>query len=212
MELDSHYTDDLLEAGVDEVARGCLAGPVFASAVIWPRDLEPIEDLPILRDSKKLSRNQRNYLREYIEYNAIDYSVAKVDNQEIDAINIRNASFLAMHRAIDGLNVTPDFLLVDGNAFNPYLTKNNRDVIEHKCIISGDNKYQSIAAASILAKVYHDDYIDNLVAENPTLEKYKWTSNMCYGTREHLEAIKEYGITPYHRKSFGPCKKQSINI
>ena len=121
MSLDSHYTDDLLEAGVDEVARGCLAGPVFAAAVIWPRDLDPLQDHPILRDSKKLSRNQRNYMREYIECTAIDFSVASVNNQEIDAINIRNAAFLAMHRAVDGLNVTPEFLLVDGNAFKPYI-------------------------------------------------------------------------------------------
>ena len=206
MSLDSHYTDDLLEAGVDEVARGCLAGPVFAAAVIWPRDLDPLQDHPILRDSKKLSRNQRNYMREYIECTAIDFSVASVNNQEIDAINIRNAAFLAMHRAVDKLNVTPEFLLVDGNAFKPYITAGSRDVIEHKCIIAGDDKYQSIAAASILAKVYHDEYIDNLVKENTDLEKYNWTSNMCYGTAEHLNAIKEYGITPYHRKSFGPCK------
>lgn len=206
MPLDSHYTDDLLEAGVDEVARGCLAGPVFAAAVIWPRDLDSLQDHPILRDSKKLSRNQRDYMREYIEYTAIDFSVASVNNQEIDAINIRNAAFLAMHRAVDGLNVTPEFLLVDGNAFKPYITAGSRDVIEHKCVIAGDDKYQSIAAASILAKVYHDEYIDNLVKENTDLEKYNWTSNMCYGTAEHLNAIKEYGITPYHRKSFGPCK------
>ena len=206
MALESHYTDDLLEAGVDEVARGCLAGPVFAAAVIWPRDLDPLEDHPILRDSKKLSRNQRDYMREYIEYTAIDFSVASVNNQEIDAINIRNAAFLAMHRAVDGLNVTPEFLVVDGNAFKPYITSGSRDVIEHKCIVSGDDKYQSIAAASILAKVYHDNFIDDLVNENPELEKYNWTSNMCYGTAEHLNAIKEHGITPYHRKSFGPCK------
>jgi len=145
-------------------------------------------------------------MREYIECTAIDFSVASVNNQEIDAINIRNAAFLAMHRAVDGLNVTPEFLLVDGNAFKPYITQGNRDVIEHTCIIAGDDKYQSIAAASILAKVYHDNYIDNLVAETPGLEIYNWTRNMCYGTAEHINAIKEHGITPYHRKSFGPCK------
>lgn len=209
MPLDSHYTSDLLEAGVDEVARGCLAGPVFAAAVIWPRDLElelGSENTMILKDSKKLSRAQRNNLREYIEAYAIDFSVASVNNQEIDSINIRNASFLAMHRAIGGLNVDPDLLLVDGNAFKPYLTPETRDVIEHKCIVSGDDKYQSIAAASILAKVYHDDFIDNLIEENPDLEKYGWKTNMCYGTSQHLEAIKNFGITPYHRKSFGPCK------
>ena len=205
MPLESHYTTDLLEAGVDEVARGCLAGPVFAAAVIWPRELD-IDKEMVLKDSKKLSRNQRNNLREYIEAYAIDYSVASVNNQEIDCINIRNASFLAMHRAISGLNVEPDLLLVDGNAFKPYLTTGSRDVIEHKCIISGDNKYQSIAAASILAKVYHDDFIDKLITENTELQHYGWKTNMCYGTAEHLQAIKKYGISPYHRKSFGPCK------
>ena len=207
MPLDSHYTSDLLEAGVDEVARGCLAGPVFAAAVIWPREIELEAEFTLeLKDSKKLSRNQRNNLREYIEAYAIDYSVASVNNQEIDSINIRNASFLAMHRAIQGLNVDPDLLLVDGNAFKPYLTPGSRDVIEHKCIISGDDKYQSIAAASILAKVYHDDFIDSLLNSNDDLKKYGWSTNMCYGTAEHLEAIKKYGISPYHRKSFGPCK------
>jgi len=207
MPLDSHYTSDLLEAGVDEVARGCLAGPVFAAAVIWPREIELETDFTMeLKDSKKLSRNQRNNLREYIEAYAIDYSVASVNNQEIDSINIRNASFLAMHRAIQGLNVDPDLLLVDGNAFKPYLTPGSRDVIEHKCIISGDDKYQSIAAASILAKVYHDDFIDSLLNNNDDLKKYGWSTNMCYGTAEHLEAIKKHGISPYHRKSFGPCK------
>lgn len=207
MPLDSHYTSDLLEAGVDEVARGCLAGPVFAAAVIWPREIELETDFTMeLKDSKKLSRNQRNNLREYIEAYAIDYSVASVNNQEIDSINIRNASFLAMHRAIQGLNVDPDLLLVDGNAFKPYLTPGSRDVIEHKCIISGDDKYQSIAAASILAKVYHDDFIDSLLNNNEDLKKYGWSTNMCYGTAEHLEAIKKHGISPYHRKSFGPCK------
>ena len=209
MPLDSHYTSDLLEAGVDQVARGCLAGPGFAAAVIWPRDLEleiGSENTMILKDSKKLSRPQRNNLREYIEAYAIDFSVASVNNQEIDSINIRNASFLAMHRAIGGLNVDPDLLLVDGIAFKPYLTPDTRDVIEHKCIVSGDDKYQSIAAASILAKVYHDDFIDNLIEENPDLEKYGWKSNMCYGTSQHPEAIKNFGVTPYHRKSFGPCK------
>ena len=207
MPLDSHYTSDLLEAGVDEVARGCLAGPVFAAAVIWPREIELETDFTLeLKDSKKLSRNQRNNLREYIEAYAIDYSVASVNNQEIDSINIRNASFLAMHRAIQGLNVDPDLLLVDGNAFKPYLTPGSRDVIEHKCIISGDDKYQSIAAASILAKVYHDDFIDSLLNNNEDLKKYGWSTNMCYGTAEHIEAIKKHGISPYHRKSFGPCK------
>ena len=214
MPLDSHYTLDKLEAGVDEVARGCLAGPVFAAAVIWPRDLEleiGNENTMVLKDSKKLSRTQRNNLREYIEAYAIDYAVASVNNQEIDSINIRNASFLAMHRAIAGLNVEPDLLLVDGNAFKPYLTPGSRDVIEHKCIVSGDDKYQSIAAASILAKVYHDNYIDALLEEKPQLKIYEWDRNMCYGTKGHLDAIRENGISEYHRKTFGLCKTAKLN-
>lgn len=200
-----HFTENLLEAGTDEVARGCLAGPVYAAAVIMPR--ETLEETPyILRDSKKLNRAKRNVLRDYIEENAIDFSVASVDNDTIDKVNILNASHMAMHKAIDGLNVEPEFLLVDGHRFDPYFNSNG-ELIEHKCFVGGDDLYTCISAASILAKVYHDDYIDNLLQNEPGLCVYEWDRNMCYGTKGHLDAIREHGISKYHRKTFGICKK-----
>ena len=196
---------NLLEAGVDEVARGCLAGPVYAAAVIWPNDEEMLDPTIKLKDSKKLSRKKRDELRDYIEEYAIDFNVAFCDNNEIDKINILQASQLAMKRAIDGLNVTPEYLLIDGNYFKTYT--NNDRYIPHKCFVKGDDKFQSISAASILAKVYHDDYIDKIVEEDPDLEIYDWKNNMCYGTKTHLDAIQEYGISKYHRKTFGICKE-----
>ena len=193
--------EEIIEAGLDEAGRGCLAGPVFAAAVIWPREVDSSFEHPLLNDSKKLSKKKRDYLRQYIEENAIDFAIGYCHQNEIDEINILKASHLAMHRAIQQLNIEPELLLVDGNLFTPY-TKNDGDIIENICIIKGDGKYSSIAAASILAKTYHDEYIDNLIKENPQLEKYGWKSNMCYGTKKHMEAIKEYGLTEYHRKSF----------
>lgn len=194
-----------LVAGIDEVARGCLAGPVYAAAVIWPNDFDENEEQIELKDSKKLSRKKRDYLKDYIEEMAIDYSVASVSNEVIDKINILQATFRAMHNAIHNLNVVPEELLVDGKIFEPYFTDTN-ELIPHKCIIGGDDKYQNISAASILAKVYHDNYIDNLLEEEPDLKVYNWQSNMCYGTAEHINAIKEYGTSNYHRKTFGICK------
>lgn len=212
--LNDYYDEELMEVGLDEVARGCLAGPVFAAAVIWPKSFEDIvsdnyELYNSIRDSKKLSHSRRNVLRNYIEENAIDFSVAYEDNTTIDKINILNATYKTMHKALDNLNVTPDSIIVDGNKFKPYYIKtenNNIELIPHKCFEKGDSKYISIAAASILAKVYHDEYIENLVNNDPLLEKYGWKSNMCYGTSEHIQAIKEYGLTQYHRKTFGICR------
>ena len=194
--------EDKLEAGMDEAGRGCLAGPVFAAAVIWPKELDPSLEHPKLNDSKKLSKKKREYLRKYIEENAIDFSVAYCTNDEIDDINILKASHKAMHRCVDRLNIEPDLLLVDGNTFTPYVKKTDGDIIEHECIIKGDGKYSSISAASILAKTYHDDFIENLLEENPDFEKYGWKTNMCYGTRAHMEAVEKHGPTEYHRKSF----------
>ncbi len=200
------YNDKtLIEAGVDEVARGCLAGPVYAAAVIWPNEEEQLDPNIILKDSKKLSKTKRTLLRDYIEEYAIDYAVASVDNNEIDKINILQASQLAMRKAIAKLDVQPDFLLIDGNYFKPYI--HNGELIPHKCFIKGDDKYQSISAASILAKVYHDEYIEKLIEEEPELKIYDWESNMCYGTKKHIGAIKENGISKYHRKTFGICKE-----
>ena len=196
---------NLLEAGIDEVARGCLAGPVYAAAVIWPNDPDLLDPNIKLKDSKKLSKAKREALKDYIEEYAIDYAVASVDNEEIDKINILNAAHLAMRKAVEKLNVKPDFLLVDGNSFKPYVDDMG-ELIPHECFIKGDDKFQSISAASILAKVYHDNYIEKLVDENPELEKYDWKNNMCYGTEKHRTAIENSGISKYHRKTFGICK------
>jgi ribonuclease HII len=209
--MENYYTEDLLEVGVDEVARGCLAGPVFSAAVIWPKEVD--EDLRIfekqIKDSKKLSRAKRNELRHFIEEVAIDYSVAYIDETIIDYKNILNATYMAMHEAINRLNTTPELILVDGKSFKPYYEDNVKmdNLVEHICIKGGDNKYISIACASILAKEYHDDYIKNLCAQEPELNRYDWSNNMCYGTLKHIGAIKEYGLTKYHRKTFGICRE-----
>lgn len=196
------YYSNKLEVGIDEVARGCLAGPVFTSAVIWPKDLD-CEFENEIKDSKKLSRNKRNLLRDYIECNAIDFSIGYKDNTVIDKYNILNATHMAMHDALDNLNIVPELILADGNSFKPYY--HNKDIIEHICIIEGDNSYLPIACASILAKEYHDEYIKNLIEKEVDLNKYDWLNNMCYGTKKHIDAIKEYGISKYHRKTFGIC-------
>lgn len=185
----SQYTDNRIEAGCDEAGRGCLAGPVCAAAVILPKGYENA----LLNDSKKLTAKQRSELRLIIEQEALAWAVAFVDNNEIDKINILNASFLAMNKAIENLSITPDLLLIDGNRF-----KTNAD-IEYKCIIKGDGLYESIAAASVLAKWYRDDYMLKLHEEYPC---YDWKSNKGYPTKKHYEAIEANGITIYHRKSF----------
>jgi len=200
--MNKFYDKNKLEVGIDEVARGCLAGPVFTAAVIWPNNLN-CELEKEIKDSKKLSKKKRNFLRYYIEENAIDFSVSYKDNNVIDKYNILNATHMAMHSAIDKLNVIPDLILVDGNSFNPYYNKN--ELLEHLCIIGGDNKYISIACASILAKEYHDEYIHNLLNNDENLKKYDWENNVCYGTKKHIEAIQKYGLSKYHRKTFGIC-------
>ena len=187
--LKKYFDKILVEAGCDEAGRGCLAGPVFAAAVILPKKFKN----SILDDSKKLSDKQRKLLRPIIEQEAISWAVAEVSAKEIDEINILNASFLAMHRAIDQLNLIPESLLIDGNRFKKY--KN----IPHHCIVQGDGKYLSIAAASILAKTYRDDYMDALHEQFPN---YDWIKNKAYGTEKHREAIIKYGISEHHRKSF----------
>ena len=188
MNLLTHYSD-VIEAGCDEAGRGCLAGPVVAGAVI----LKPGADYPDLDDSKKLTEKKRMELRELIMREALAYGIGIVTAAEIDEINILNASFLAMHRAIDQLKVRPEFLLIDGNRFNKYHD------IKHICVVSGDAKYQSIAAASILAKTTRDLLMEEYDAQYP---QYHWKKNKGYPTPEHKQAIAEYGITPLHRKSF----------
>ena len=179
----------LVEAGCDEAGRGCYAGPVFAAAVILPRDFFH----PLLNDSKQVKENDRNSVRDFIEEKALAYGVAQVDHEEIDQINILNASFKAMHLAIDKLKIQAQFLLIDGNRFIKYKQ------IPHQCIIEGDAIYASIAAASILAKTYRDDYMKQLHEEFPY---YKWNTNKGYGTAEHRKAIEKFGLCKYHRKSF----------
>ena len=187
--LKSHYYDNLVEAGCDEAGRGCLAGSVYAAAVILPPDYE--NDL--LNDSKKLTAKKRYALREVIQRDALAWAVGIVTPEEIDKINILNASFLAMHRALDQLSLRPEAVIVDGNRFRPYQD------LPFTTIVKGDGKYLSIAAASVLAKTYRDDYMLSLAEEYP---QYDWQSNMGYPTKKHRQAIREHGITPYHRKSY----------
>ena len=187
--LKSHYYEGKIEAGCDEAGRGCLAGSVYAAAVIFPENYQNEE----LNDSKQLTDKRRKQLREIIERDAVAWAVGIVTPEEIDKINILNASILAMHRALDQLKVRPEAVIVDGNRFKPY------QKLPHTTIVKGDGKYLSIAAASILAKTYRDDYMDALAEEYP---QYDWLSNKGYPTKNHREAIRQYGMTPYHRKSF----------
>ena len=195
--LASHYYKGKIEAGCDEAGRGCLAGSVYAAAVIFPEDYQNDE----LNDSKQLTDKKRHQLRTIIERDAIAWAVGIVTPEEIDKINILNASFLAMHRALDQLKVRPEAVIVDGNRFKPYTPPQSEGgkPLPHTCIVKGDGKYLSIAAASILAKTYRDDYMDRLAEEYP---QYDWQSNKGYPTKKHREAIRQFGITPYHRKSY----------
>lgn len=187
--LKPFYQEELIEAGCDEAGRGCLAGPVFAAAVILPKDYYH----PLLNDSKQVTEKNRNELRTIIEESAIAYAVASIDNDEIDQINILKASFKAMHLAIDKLKKKPSLLLIDGNRFYTYKK------VPHHCIIKGDSIYTSIAAASILAKTYRDDYMLKLHKKFP---HYAWNNNKGYGTLLHRKAIEEHGRCKYHRKTF----------
>jgi ribonuclease HII len=215
--LASHYYPGKVEAGCDEAGRGCLAGSVYAAAVIFPADYQN----EALNDSKQLTDKRRHELREVIQRDALAWAVGIVTPEEIDKINILNASILAMHRALDQLKVRPEAIIVDGNRFKPY-----RDPlpappeggvqlplppspIPHTTIIKGDAKYLSIAAASILAKTYRDDYMDKLAEEYP---QYDWQRNKGYPTKKHREAIKLHGITPYHRKSYNLLGNEELSL
>ena len=197
--LDNHYYEGLVEAGCDEAGRGCLAGSVFAAAVILPPDY----DNDLLNDSKKLTDRKRKQLRQIIEHDAVDWAVGIVEPGEIDEINILNASILAMHRALDQLKVRPEAVIVDGNRFKPY-----RD-LPYTTIVKGDGKYLSIAAASILAKTYRDDYMDRLAEDYP---QYDWKSNTGYPTKNHRQPIRECGITPFHRRSFTLLPPEELRL
>ena len=197
--LASHYYEGKVEAGCDEAGRGCLAGSVYAAAVILPDGYQN----ELLNDSKQLTEKRRYELREIIERDAVAWAVGIVTPEEIDKINILNASILAMHRALDQLKVRPEAIIVDGNRFKKYsppLFGGGRgEALPHTTIVKGDGKYLAIAAASILAKTYRDDYMNRLAEEYP---QYDWRSNKGYPTKKHRDAIRQYGITPYHRKSY----------
>ena len=193
------FHNKFCEAGLDEAGRGCFAGPVFAAAVILPKDFNH----PLLNDSKQLTKEERDLLRPVIEKESVCYSVAMVDNNEIDQINILQASFKAMHIALDNLKNKPHLLLIDGNRFKPY------NDFPHKCIIKGDGMYTSIAAASVLAKTYRDSYMQKL---HRKYKMYAWRSNKGYGTPEHRSAIEKHGLCEYHRKSFNIFAAQLFSL
>ena len=197
--LANHFYDNVIEAGCDEAGRGCLAGSVYAAAVIFPKDYENA----LLNDSKQLSAKKRYMLREIVERDALAWAVGIVTPEEIDKMNILNASIFAMHRALDLLKVRPEAVIVDGNRFKPYQN------LPYSTIVKGDGKYLSIAAASILAKTSRDDYMDGLAEKYP---QYDWKSNKGYPTKKHREAIKSFGITPFHRKSFTLLPPEELTL
>ncbi|WP_028903000.1 MULTISPECIES: ribonuclease HII [unclassified Prevotella] len=203
--LASHYYEGKIEAGCDEAGRGCLAGSVYAAAVILPDGYQN----ELLNDSKQLSEKKRYQLREMIERDAVAWAVGIVTPEEIDKINILNASILAMHRALDQLKVRPEAVIVDGNKFKPYKDPADGKPLPHTTIVKGDGKYLAIAAASILAKTYRDDYMNQLAEEYP---QYDWLSNKGYPTKKHREAIRQFGITPYHRKSYNLLGDGQLSI
>jgi ribonuclease HII len=189
MSLKKYYLKNTIEVGTDEAGRGCLAGPVVAAAVILPANFEH----PLLNDSKQLTKKQRELLRPFIEKNALAYGIAFVNEVKIDEINILQASILAMHKSIENLEIVPEHIIVDGNKFKPFKK------IPHTTVVKGDAKFMSIAAASVLAKTYRDAFMQKINVEFP---QYHWHKNKGYPTKQHRNAIKKFGITPYHRKSF----------
>lgn len=203
--LKSHFYEGKVEAGCDEAGRGCLAGSVYAAAVILPDNYQN----ELLNDSKQLTEKRRYQLREIIQRDAVAWAVGIVTPEEIDKINILNASILAMHRALDQLKVRPEAVIVDGNRFKPYKDSADGKALPSTTIIKGDGKYLSIAAASILAKTYRDDYMNQLAEEYP---QYDWLSNKGYPTKKHRDAIRQYGITPYHRKSYNLLGTEELSL
>lgn len=201
----NHYYEGKVEAGCDEAGRGCLAGSVYAAAVILPDGYQN----ELLNDSKQLSEKKRYQLREIIERDAVAWAVGIVTPAEIDKINILNASILAMHRSLDQLKVRPEAVIVDGNRFKAYKEPSDGHTLPHTTIVKGDGKYLAIAAASILAKTYRDDYMNQLAEEYP---QYDWKSNKGYPTKKHREAIKQWGITPYHRRSYNLLGDGQLSI
>lgn len=203
--LQSFFNPDLIEAGCDEAGRGCLAGSVFAAAVIFPKDYTN----DMLNDSKQLTARRRYMLREQIEHDALAWAVAEVTADEIDQLNILRASITAMHRAIDKLAIRPETLIIDGNRFYQYTDSTTGKVVPHTTIVKGDGKYLAIAAASILAKTYRDDYMLRLHQQYPY---YGWDHNAGYPTPEHREGIRQHGLTPYHRKTFNLLGDSQLSL
>lgn len=207
--LKNHFYENKIEAGCDEAGLGCLAGSVYAAAVILPPDY----DNPALNDSKQLTAKQRNQLRQQIEHDALAWAVGIVTPEEIDRINILRASFLAMHRALDQLTLRPEAIIVDGNRFQPYFPPTpitqSQTPLPHTCIVKGDGKYQNIAAASILAKTHRDEYMLQLAEQYP---QYDWQHNMGYPTRKHREAIRQFGTTPFHRLSYNLLGNEELSL
>jgi|TARA_B100000795_G_scaffold260710_1_gene236838 ribonuclease HII len=202
--LKKFYYENTIEAGVDEAGRGPLFGRVYVGAVVLPQGDE--FDHSLMKDSKKLSHKKRLKAYEYIKENALDWTCFWISAEEIDKINVYKATHNAMHKALDQLNVRPENILVDGNKF--YVYKHDNEIIPHVCIIGGDNKYTSIAAASIIAKVEHDKYINKMCDENPTLDSfYDLRNNKGYGTKKHIAGIEKHGISIWHRKTFGICRR-----
>lgn len=202
-----YQTEGVVEVGIDEAGRGCLFGRVYVAGVILPDNILDLceEENIIIKDSKKMSKKNKDKAREFIERNAIDYCVIYKEHDYIDEFNIFEATHKSMHEVVDKLTIKPEKILVDGNYFRTYWDDNYAE-IEHECVVEGDNKYMSIAAASILAKTYKDEYITNIVKEHPDLKKYDLLNNSGYGTQNHIEAIKIFGLSPFHRKTFGICK------
>ena len=209
--LNQFKEEDRIEVGLDEAGRGCLFGPVCVAGVIWLKeDPEPLIEI---KDSKKCTEKHRLKCYDYIQENALATSIHLVDNEEIDKENILQCTLDGMHQCLDTISqkVSFDSILVDGNHFKTYYSEEQDDFISHECVIKGDDHYKSIAAASILAKTYRDNYILDLVKKFPELKKYDIHNNKGYGTKKHMEAIKLYGITEWHRKSFSPCKDKPFN-
>ena len=208
--LRQYYDETKVEVGIDEAGRGCLFGPVCVAAVVWPaKDPEPALEI---KDSKKVSEKKRYLLRDYIVKHALAYSVQFISHEEIDSINILKATMKGMHQCVDDIRkqITIDTILVDGDKFTAY-TDENLDYINHECIVGGDNLYKSIAAASILAKTHRDEYILQVTQENPELLKYNLDKNKGYGTKVHMDALREYGPVEGHRLSFKPCQTKKSN-
>lgn len=207
MSLKPYFKPGIMEVGLDEAGLGPLIGPVFAAAVYWPEDLTH----PLVRDSKTLNRREKLIAYDFIREEALGYGIAKIEADEIDKINNKQAGIKAMHTAIDKTSIMPDNIIVDGNYFRFYIDSNGEQV-SHTCIVEGDKKYYSIAAASILAKVSHDRVIQSLCDKYPDLEKYELRSNMGYGTKQHCEAIQTHGVTQFHRRTFKRVREYTDNM